>query len=267
MLGRMLKVLFIGDIVGRCGRECLMACLPAWRESHGVDLVIANGENAAGGAGINARLANELRAHGVDAITLGDHVWDQRGFETEIGALERVCRPANLPEQCPGRTYLILQHEGFRLAVFTLLGRNFMKVEADSPFSVADRLMRQLKGQADAFIVEIHAETTSEKVAFGWYLDGRAAAVLGTHTHVPTADARILPRGTAYITDVGMTGPRYSVIGRQIQPVIARFLDGMPRKFEIATEDPMLCGCLLEIDKDGFATKFERVEMRPEMTE
>lgn len=260
----MLKVFFIGDIMGRCGRECLMHCLPQWREKQGVDLVIANGENAAGGAGINARIANELRAHGVDAITLGDHVWDQRGFETEIISLERVCRPANLSEQCPGRTHLILNHQGFRLAVFTVLGRNFMKIDADSPFLVADRLIRQLKGQADAFIVEIHAETTSEKVALGWYLDGRAAAVLGTHTHVPTADARLLPRGTAYITDVGMTGPRYSVIGRQIQPVVARFLDGMPRKFETATEDPMLCGCLLHINPEGYATHIERVELRPD---
>ncbi|MSU24202.1 MAG: TIGR00282 family metallophosphoesterase [Opitutus sp.] len=243
----MLKLLFIGDIVGRPGRDIVAERLPQLRTEHGLDFVIANGENAAAGAGITGAMAKLILESGVDAITLGDHVWDQRGWESEIGQLERVCRPANLPASNPGRDHLIVERRGFRLAVFTVLGRTYMNLKADCPFLCADRMIAQLKGQADAIVVEVHAEATSEKQALGWHLDGRVSAVLGTHTHVPTADARVLPQGTAFICDVGMTGPYASVLGRDVKPVVAKFLDGMPRRFEVATEDVRLSGALVEI--------------------
>ena len=258
----MRRILFIGDIVGRPGRDWVQSCLPGLREARKIDIVIANAENSAGGAGLNARIAGELKEAGVDAITLGDHAWDQRGFEREIDTLDYVCRPANLAPQCPGRRYLIVEKDGWKLAIFTVLGRNFMGLKADCPFLCADALLTELKKEADASLVEIHAEATSEKVAMGWFLDGRASAVLGTHTHQPTADGRVLPRGTAYLTDAGMTGPYESVLGREIQAVVTRFLDGMPRRFEVAQGDVRLCGALVDIDeKNGAAIAFERIEV------
>ena len=242
-----LKLLFIGDIVGRPGRDILAEKLPRVRTAHSVDFVIANGENAAAGAGITGAIAKSILGSGVDAITLGDHVWDQRGWENEIGQIEHVCRPANLPRSNPGWDHLIIEKRGFRVAVFTVLGRTFMGLKADCPFVCADRMIAQLKGQADAIIVEIHAEATSEKIALGWHLDGRVTAVLGTHTHVPTADARVLPKGTAFMCDVGMTGPYAGVLGREVAPVVAKFLDGMPRRFEVATDDVRISGALIEI--------------------
>ncbi len=259
----MLKLLFIGDVVGRPGREIIADRLPRIRSEHGVDFVIANAENAAAGAGITGAIAKSILDSGVDAITLGDHVWDQRGWENEIGQMERVCRPANLPAACPGWDHLIITARGFRLAVFTVLGRTFMNVKADCPFLAADRMIAQLRGQADAIVVEIHAEATSEKQALGWHLDGRVAAVLGTHTHVPTADGAILPKGTAFICDVGMTGPYASVLGREVKPVVGRFLDGMPRRFDVATEDVRLSGVLVEIGASmGEAKKIDLLTVR-----
>jgi len=243
----MLKLLFIGDIVGRPGRDIVAERLPKLRSEHAIDFVIANGENAAAGAGITATIARSILDSGVDAITLGDHVWDQRGWENEIGEMEHVCRPANLPSACPGWDHLIISARGFRVAIFTVLGRTYMNLKAECPFLAADRMIERLRGQADAVIVEIHAEATSEKQALGWYLDGRVTAVLGTHTHVATADACVLPQGTAFVCDVGMTGPHASVLGREIKPVIARFIDGMPRRFEVATADVRLSGALIEI--------------------
>ena len=233
----MLKLLFVGDIVGRPGRDIIIERMQRLRADAGIDFVIANGENAAAGSGITTAIARSLLEAGVDAITLGDHVWDQRGWEQDITQIERVCRPANLPASNPGWDHLIIESRGFRVAVFTVLGRHFMGLRADCPFLCADRMIEKLRAQADAIIVEIHAEATSEKQALGWYLDGRVTAVLGTHTHVPTADACILPKGTAFMCDVGMTGPYQSVIGREIDAVVNKFVDGMPRRFEIASED------------------------------
>jgi len=247
----MISVLFVGDIVGRPGREIVTARIGALREKLGVDFVIANAENSAAGAGITAKIARELLAAGVDAITLGDHVWDQKSFDVEIGTLEQVCRPANLPAECPGRDRLIVERDGKRLGVFTVLGRNFMGMKADCPFLTARRLSEELIGMCDAILTEIHMEATSEKIAMGWFLDGRVAAVLGTHTHVPTADARVLPKGTAYLTDAGMTGPYESVLGREIEPVVSRFLDGMPRRFGVAAGDVRLSGALVRYDPDA----------------
>jgi metallophosphoesterase (TIGR00282 family) len=259
----MLKLLFIGDIVGRPGRDIVVDRVPRLRRERGIDFVIANGENAAAGAGITGALAKSILDGGVDAITLGDHVWDQRGWENEISQIEHVCRPANLPRACPGWDHLIISARGFRVAVFTVLGRSFMNMKADCPFLTADRMIEQLKGQADAIIVEIHAEATSEKLALGWHLDGRVTAVFGTHTHVPTADATVLPKGTAFICDVGMTGPYASVLGREIRPVVDRFIDGMPRRFEVATGDVRLSGALIEISEQmARADKIELLTVR-----
>lgn len=256
----MLKLLFVGDIVGRPGRDFVNERLARLRVEHALDFVIANAENAAAGAGITGGIARSLLEAGIDAITLGDHVWDQRGWESEITQMERVCRPANLPASNPGWDHLVIEARGFRLAVFTVLGRTYMNnTKADCPFLCADRMIAKLKGQADAIIVEIHAEATSEKQALGWHLDGRVTAVIGTHTHVPTADACVLPKGTAFICDVGMTGPYASVLGREIEPVVGRFIDGMPRRFDVATGDVRLSGALIEIGAS--MAKAEKIEL------
>jgi metallophosphoesterase (TIGR00282 family) len=176
--------------------------------------------------------------------------------------MDKVCRPANLPKGCPGRTHLILEKDGFRLGVFTVMGRAHLKIRADCPFRCADKLLKELMSKTSACLVEIHAEFTSEKIAMGWFLDGRASAVLGTHTHVQTADETIHPKGTAYLSDVGMTGPMDSVLGREREPVIASLLDSMPRKFTVAKENPKIHGCLVELDpKTGKAVKIERLQV------
>jgi len=255
----MIKLLFIGDIVGRPGRDIVCDRIPRLRVELGLDFVIANGENAAAGAGLTEAVAKTLLDCGVDVLTLGDHIWDQKGFETEIGRMERVCRPANLPAACPGRDHVILERRGVRLAVFTVLGRQYVNLKADCPFLTSERLVQGLAGKADAVFVEIHAEATSEKQALGWYLDGRVAAVVGTHTHVPTADASILPKGTAFQCDAGMTGPYASVLGRLIEPVVGKFLDGMPRRFPVAEGDVRLSGVL--VDYDPATRRAQRCEL------
>jgi len=248
-----MRVLFLGDIVGRPGRQAVIDLAPALRSELALDFLVANGENAAGGAGLTAAIARELIGAGVDAITLGDHLWDHHGFERDIGGLERVCRPANLPDVQPGRTHLVLENRGQRLAVATVLGRTFMGPRVNCPFLTADQVLAEVATQADATLVEIHAEATSEKIAMGWYLDGRAAAVVGTHTHVATADVTTLPRGTAYQTDAGMCGPHTSVLGREIAPCIGRFVDGMPRRCPVAEGDVRLNGLLFEFNEQSKA--------------
>jgi metallophosphoesterase (TIGR00282 family) len=258
-----LKILILGDIVGRPGRKFLNDQLAEYKKANQIDLIIANGENAAGGAGITAKTANEILSAGVDAITLGDHVWDQMNFNNEIDALERVCRPANLPDSNPGRDRLILSINEFRIGIFTVLGRTFMGPKVNCPFRTASQLVEEMKDETDAIIVEIHAETTSEKEAMGWHLDGKVSVVFGTHTHVPTADGRILKGGTAYQTDLGMTGPRESVLGREIEACLGRFIDGMPRKCPVAENDVGMQGCLVKVDRSkGRTEAFERVEFR-----
>jgi len=259
----MLKVLFTGDIVGKPGRDFVVQRLAGVREELELDLVIANGENSAGGAGITKNICEELTRAGVDAITLGDHLWDQRGFDADIDAIDNICRPANLPQSCPGKTALIVEHDGFRLGIFTVLGRTFMRMTSDCPFHAADRILDDLKGKTDGVLAEMHAETTSEKIAYGWYLDGRVSMVVGTHTHVPTADATVLPRGTAFLTDAGMTGPYESILGREIEPIVLKFLDGMPRRWPVAENDVRLCGFYVEIDPtDGLAKACRQVTIR-----
>ena len=258
-----MRILVLGDVVGRPGRTFLKSHLDGIRKRLAADLVFANGENAAGGAGITAKTAEEIRKAGVDAITLGDHVWDQMNFDREIDQLDFVCRPANLPPSNPGSDHLVVNSADFRVGLFTVLGRTFMGPKVNCPFETADRLIEKLKSETDAIVVEIHAETTSEKEAIGWFLDGRVNLVFGTHTHVPTADGRILKGGTAYQSDLGMTGPRESVLGRDIDACVGRFVDGLPRKCPVAQGDVGTQGCILEIDSESGTTQsFERVEIR-----
>ena len=258
-----MRILVLGDVVGRPGRTFLKSHLDGIRKRLAADLVFANGENAAGGAGITAKTAEEIRKAGVDAITLGDHVWDQMNFDREIDQLDFVCRPANLPASNPGRDHLVVNSADFRVGLFTVLGRTFMGPKVNCPFETADRLIEKLKSETDAIVVEIHAETTSEKEAIGWFLDGRVNLVFGTHTHVPTADGRILKGGTAYQSDLGMTGPRESVLGRDIEACVGRFVDGLPRKCPVAQGDVGTQGGILEIDSESGTTQsFERVEIR-----
>ena len=255
------NILFLGDIVGRPGRNFVIERLTDLRVELDVDLVVVNAENAAGGAGITEKIATDLHTAGVDAITLGDHVWDQKNFENEIEQLECVCRPANLPEQNPGRSHLIIEKDGFRLGIFTVLGRNYLALKSSCPFAMADAKINELESLCDAVLVEAHMEATSEKVALGWHLDGRAAVVVGTHTHVPTADGRVLPGGTAYLSDAGMCGPYASVLGRDVGQVVATFLDGRKRRFPVAEDDVRIAGCLIEIDPNtGLSNKFQRIE-------
>lgn len=253
------SLLFLGDLVGRPGRSLLIERIDAVRQHYAADWVIVNAENAAGGSGITGKIAAELVTAGVDCITLGDHVWDQKNFENEIDHCEQVCRPANLPSNNPGRSHVVLEKSGFRLGVFTVLGRNYLNLKASCPFEIADRKLSQLGAVCDAFFVEAHMEATSEKVALGWHMDGRASAVVGTHTHIPTADERILNQGTAYWTDAGMCGAYHSVLGRRVEPVIASFVDGMKRRFPVADQDLRLSGCCIQLDPaTGRASQIER---------
>ena len=253
-----MKILVLGDIVGRPGRTLLLDRLPSIRSELGLDLVVANGENAAAGAGITGKIARQLADGGVDGLTLGDHTWDQKIFLGEIDELDAICRPANFPDGVPGRDRLILEEGSKRVGVFTVLGRNFMGPKVDCPFRTADRIIGELESEVDLILVEIHAEATSEKVALGWHLDGRVALVFGTHTHVPTADAEVLPNGTAYISDLGMSGPYRGVIGRDIESVVNRFLDGIPRRFPVAEDDVRLSGIVMDWDEvSGRAASIE----------
>jgi len=258
-----MKLLFIGDIVGRPGRDLLRRHLKALSATHAIDLVIANGENAAGGAGITRDNANEIFSAGVDVITTGNHVWDKREALEFIVNEPRLIRPANYPEGTPGLgSYVATSRSGVRVGVVNVMGRVFLHA-IDDPFRAANREVARVKQEgAQVVFVDMHAETTSEKVALGWYLDGQVAAVVGTHTHVQTADERILPGGTACLTDVGMTGPHDGVIGMDKIAVIARFVTGLPGRFEPATGDARLHGVTITADPaTGRATAIERVAL------
>jgi metallophosphoesterase (TIGR00282 family) len=263
-----LNILFIGDIFGRPGRLITKERLPELVRQHSVDLVIANCENAAAGFGITPSLAEELFDLGIDVMTTGNHVWDKREiieyFQMADGnphsPARRLLRPANLPAGLPGWGVYEGQKNGVPYAVINLQGRVFMG-SSDDPFRYADRLLEQIT--AKIVFVDFHAEATSEKVAFGWYLDGRVTAMVGTHTHIPTADETVLTKGTAYITDVGMTGPYDSVIGVKKELVIERFLTGMPARFEAAAGDVRLCAVVVECDdQTGRAKRIERLMLR-----
>ncbi len=243
-----MKILMVGDIVGRPGRKAAADLLPLIIQEHGVDFVIANGENAAGGRGINREITDEFLRQGIEVITMGNHVWDNREILSFIDQEPRLLRPANYPDDCPGQGYNIFHGPaGRRIAVINVSGRVFL-ANLDCPFRTVDYILKRIENQADIVLVDFHAEATSEKQAMGWYLDGRVTAVFGTHTHVQTADEIILPAGTAYITDVGMTGPWHSILGVKTSQVIKRFLTQRPGPFEIAAGPIQLNAVLLELD-------------------
>lgn len=245
-----MRILFIGDIVGRPGRAVVGRRLPALREEHKPDLVVANAENTAAGIGATPSVLQELRRHGVDVFTLGNHAWRKPELVKAIDSLELVARPANFPEGVPGRGALtVTLADGRRAGVLNLAGRVFME-PADCPFRTADRELEALRRETPVLLVDFHAEATSEKAALGWHLDGKCSAVIGTHTHVQTADEWVMPKGTGFITDAGMTGPYHSIIGMQTAPILDKFMRAMPRKFEVADGPALFSGVLLDID-DG----------------
>jgi len=252
------RVLFIGDIVGRPGRSGLASAMPEIRERQAPDLVIANGENAAGGLGITENTANELFEIGVDAITTGNHVYRHRDAYEFLDRSDRVIRPANYMAGNPGRGSMILTVGDRRVGVVNLSGSVQLKA-ARSPFPEADAMVNRMSRDTDAVIVDFHAEVTSEKIAMGWHLDGQVAAVLGTHTHVPTADARVLPGGTAFITDVGMTGSRAGVIGVRREQALESFRTQMPVKFDTADEDVWVNAVVVDVRDDGLADSIEQL--------
>jgi metallophosphoesterase (TIGR00282 family) len=222
-------------------------------------MVVANGENATSGSGITQSHAELLHSAGVNIITLGDHVWDRQGFDRAIDGLSYVCRPANISRECPGRNFVSVETGGVRVGVCVVLGRSFMKIPASCTFEAVDGILRNFRESVDIFLLEIHGEATSEKVALGWNFDGKVSAIIGTHTHVQTADERILPKGTAYITDLGMCGPHESVIGREIFSILHAMRFGMPQRHDVATNDVRLNGAILTIDgNSGLALKIAR---------
>jgi metallophosphoesterase (TIGR00282 family) len=238
------SILFIGDLVGGLGRRTLLALLPGLVERYAPTFVVVNAENVAGGLGITPKIADELLGAGVDVITLGNHAYHRKEIYPYLDAQERIIRPANYLRSQPGRGWVVVEREGVRLGVVNLSGNLYLRAGRPA-FVEIDAVLGQLEGKVDHVLVDMHAEATSEKVGMGWFLDGRATVVVGTHTHVPTADARVLPGGTAYITDVGMTGPRGGVIGVRKEQAIESLRTHMSVRFETAEEDPWLMGVLV----------------------
>src|SRR6185369_2187169 len=256
----MIRLLFIGDIVGKPGREMVRRGLAGIVDFHRIDLVIANAENSAAGFGITREIGDQLLEWGVDVMTSGNHIWDKKEALDYIGAEPRLLRPANYPAGAPGNgSYLARARDGRAVGVVNVMGRVFM-LNIDDPFTVVLREIAALKERTRIVFVDFHAEATSEKIAMGWHLDGKVTAMVGTHTHVQTADERILPKGTAYLTDVGMTGPHDSIIGVEIEPALNRFLNALPSRFETATANPRLNAVVVEADeKTGLAVDIERL--------
>jgi metallophosphoesterase (TIGR00282 family) len=254
------RILFIGDIVGRPGRDLVKQGLASIVAHHAIDLVIANAENAAAGFGITREIGEQLLDLGIDVMTSGNHIWDKREALDYIGIEPRLLRPANYPAGAPGNgSYLARTPAGVTVGVINVMGRVFM-LSIDDPFVVVRREIDALRARTRIIFVDFHAEATSEKIAMGWHLDGLVTAVVGTHTHVQTADDRILPKGTAYLTDVGMTGPHDSIIGVEVDAALGRFLTGLPAKFETATGNPRLHAVIVEADEQtGRATDIERL--------
>ena len=254
------KLLFIGDIVGSPGRKAVQHLLPDLRERHGVDVVVANGENAAGGNGITPETAAEIFSGGADVITTGDHLWDQKEVSELLDAEPRFLRPLNYPPGTPGQGSLVLEREGLpSLGVLNLQGQVFMR-EMENPFLAAQAEVKKIQSRAPVILVDFHAEATSEKIAMARMLDGQVSAVIGTHTHVQTADEQIFPGGTAFLCDAGFTGPHDSVLGREVEPVVERFLTYRPQRFHVAKGRVLLQGVMVEVDgATGRAVSIERV--------
>lgn len=257
-----MKILFVGDVVGRAGRGILKKHLSQIKAEHQIELTIVNVENAAGGFGITESLGEQILGYGVDVMTSGNHIWDKKEVYEYFSKQPRLLRPGNYPPGTPGDYYYIAQISGGPpVAVMNLQGRVFMP-NIDCPFRLADREVSKLVERAAVIVIDFHAEATSEKMAFGWFMNGRVSAVLGTHTHIPTADAKVLSKGTAYISDVGMTGPYHSVIGMEVESALPRFLTGLPSRFQPATEDPILCAVVLDVDESsGQARSIEHLQV------
>lgn len=255
-----MNILFIGDIYGRTGRNLLRDNLNRIKDENNIDFTIANGENSAGGVGITKEIYDDLIRYGIDVITLGNHAWAQKKIFDFIDNEDRLVRPANYPEGTPGKPYVIVEANGRRIAVINMCGRVFMEC-LDCPFRKIDSILNEIEGKADIKILDFHAEATSEKIAMGWYLDGRITAVLGTHTHVQTADERILPKGTGYITDVGMTGPINSVLGVKTDIIIRKFLTNLPERFEAAEDSGQINGVILKVNENNLVSGIKRLKV------
>src|SRR5471032_1720485 len=258
-----MKFIFLGDVVGEPGRDTIRTAIPLLRERYQPDFFVVNGENAAGGNGITPRLAVDLMRAGADVITLGDHAWDQREIVPYFATEPRLLRPLNYPAGTPGYGSVIVEGNGFKLGVINMLGRTFMNPQVDNPFLLIEPEIEKLKSETNLIMVDFHAETTSEKIAFGRACDGLVTLVVGTHTHVQTADDTILPNGTAYLTDAGYTGPHDSVIGRDVASVVQKFRTLLPNKFYIAREGLQADGIFVEADPDtGRALRIERIQQK-----
>ncbi len=255
-----MRILFIGDIVGQPGVAFVKRAVPRLIESEKIDLVVANAENASAGSGLTAGAYAQIREAGIDLVTLGDHIYKKRDFISVLEKDERVCKPANFPAGAPGREFVqAVARDGSPVAVFCLLGRTFMR-PVDCPFQAADRVLQKLNGPRRVVIVDIHAEATADKYLMAHHLKGRVSAVVGTHTHVPTADEQVLPPGTAFISDVGMTGPYDSILGRRVDRVLSSTISFVPSSFEVATGDPRLGGAIIDVDPaTGLANSIRRV--------
>lgn len=256
-----MKILFFGDIVGRPGREAIKEILPKWKKKYQPDLVLANGDNLAHGRGVTEKSMEEASRAGIDLVTSGDHIWDQK---QAISLLEdkkiSLLRPANFPKGVPGQGYKIIEIRTRKILVINLIGRVFMREQYDDPFKCVDEILDDKAGEAEVIIIDWHCEATSEKVCLGWYLDGRVSAVLGTHTHIPTADAKILPKKTAYISDVGMVGVKDSSLGADKEIAIKRFLTQMGQKLEVAEGPVEVNAIIVETDNQGKAQKIKQLQ-------
>jgi len=257
------RIIHVGDIVGSPGRRAFTQIIARLRREMDIDLVIANAENAAGGRGPTPEIADSLFEAGADVLTLGDHTWDHKEIMPYLDRHDRIVRPANFQPGCPGRGVTSVETSAGRVSVAQFIGRVFMPPHANCPFDAADRLLSREDALGSVVVAEMHCEATSEKIAFGRHLDGRVTAVMGTHTHVQTSDETILPHGSAYITDLGMTGPKDSVLGRELEPVLQRFRTGIPARFGVATQDVVLEGACMEVDaQTGRAQRIERIRER-----
>lgn len=257
-----MRILMVGDVVGRPGRYFFMEQTPELKQARGIDMVVVNGENAAHGRGLTPSIFDELIKGGADVVTSGNHIWDNSNVMKIIDTEPFLLRPANYPEGTPGRGFCIFPVGKKKVGVLNMAGRTFM-TPVDCPFQAGDKLWKYLKKNCDVILADFHAEATSEKLAFANYFDGRLTAVVGTHTHVQTADERLLPKGTAYISDLGMVGAEDSILGVAVEPVIAKFMTGRPSKFEVAQGAAIYCAVLIEInDATNKAVKIERIQRR-----
>ena len=257
----MLTVLFLGDVVGEPGRNAVIARLPELKEQHAIDFIVVNGENAAGGRGITGKITIDLLRAGVSVVTTGDHIWDQKDILNFIQTEPRLLRPVNYPPGAPGSGWIVLETAKGKVGVINVQGRTFMQPILENPFRAMEETVGRMREETPNIIVDVHGETTSEKIAMGRFLDGKVSAVLGTHTHVQTADEQILPGGTAFLCDAGMCGPVNSILGRAVEPIMSRFVSNMPASFPVAAGEVRLHGALVGIDeKTGRALRISRVD-------